>query len=120
MKKGLIFSLCAIIIILGIVFFSQQPNFKEAGKPLISATTDKAQAYLALGSNWVNNSIISKFTGVAQKRGDAIKTQVSQQENIVSPKNISQKVESYFSGIANSIAKPGTPQNCTAVATPSK
>ncbi len=119
MNKSFIFSAAAIVIILVVVFLSQQPYFKATGKTLISAATNQAKSEAAKGSDWVGANIISKIGGEAQNGGDAIKVEANQEKNNVS-QNIGQKISNYFSGVANSIIHPGNPQNCPAPQTTSK
>ena len=111
MQKSFIFSILAIVLILVVVFLSQQVYSRVVGKTLVSAATNQASIYVAKGSNWVDANVISKIGGEAQKRGDIIKNEVTQEKNNVS-QNIGQKISNYFSGVANSIVHPGNPQNC--------
>ncbi|MGD0576609.1 MAG: hypothetical protein ABSA74_00855 [Candidatus Staskawiczbacteria bacterium] len=118
MHKKIIFSIFAIIIILAVVFLSQQAYSRGIGKTIISDATNQAKAYLATGTNWVMSNVYPKISGEVQARGDAIKSDVSQEQQAVS-QNIAQKISNYISGVETSIAHPGTPQNCPAVQAPS-
>lgn len=112
----------AIITILVFVFLSQQIYFKNVGENLVSAATNSAQAQISKGSEWVDANIISKVTGGVENGGETIKNDVEQnlsaQAEKNNPENILEKTKNYFSGIVDSIIKPGTPQNCPAVTTP--
>ena len=113
-KKTFIKYIIIIIFILLIAFLSQQIYFWGTGKTLISEATNYASAYLAKGSNWVASKIypkISEVSEAAQKRGDIIQTEVNQEKQKIS-ENIGEKISNYFSGVANSVLHPGTPQNC--------
>jgi hypothetical protein len=110
-EKGFIKYIVIIIVILAIVFLSQQAISRGFGNNLISDATSQAQAYLAKGANWASSQIFPKISGEVQKRGEIIKNEVNQEKQKVSD-NIGKKIENYFSGVANSIAHPGTPQNC--------
>ena len=109
--KGAIKYTFIIIVILVVVFLSQQAYSKGREKTLVSDATDQAKAYLAEGSNWVISNVYPKISGEVTKRGDIIKNEVTQEKNKVS-ENIGEKIKNYFSGVAESIAHPGTPQNC--------
>jgi hypothetical protein len=100
-----------IIVILVVVFLSQKAYTRGFGKTLISNAINPAGAFLAQGSSWALSKIYPKISGEVQKRGDIIKNEVSQEKNKVS-ENIGQKISNYFSGVANSVLHPGTPQNC--------
>ncbi len=111
MQKKIIFSIVAIIIVLVIVFLSQQAYLRGFGKTLVSDATNQAQSYLAKGSDWAMAKIYPTISGEVQKRGDIIKNEVNQGKQKVS-ENIGQKISNYFSGVADSVLHPGTPQNC--------
>lgn len=115
MNKKIIFSIFAIIVVLGIVFLSQQAYSQGVGKTLISDATNQAKAYLADGSNWAMSNIYPKITGEVQAKGDMIKSAVGSavdqaQQNV--SENVGQKISNYISGITNAVVHPGTPQNC--------
>jgi len=116
MEKKFIFSIIAIVIVLGAVFLSQQAFSGGFGSMLISNATDQAKAYMAKGSDWAKSTIYPKISGEVQKRGEAIKNEVEQEKNKIS-ESIGEKVSNYFSGVADSILHPGTPQNCPATQT---
>jgi len=117
MQKSFLFSIIAIIVILVVVLLSQQVNFKKVDTNIVSSAGNKAQANLSKASNLLNPNIISKITDEVKNRGEVINKEVDQQKNIAtkSSENILEKTKNYFSGIANSIIKPGTPQNCPAI-----
>jgi predicted PurR-regulated permease PerM len=117
MEKKIIISLVGIIIVLGAVFFGRQAYTQGFGKNLVSDATSKAQAYLAKGSDWAMSTIYPKVSGEVAKRGDMIKNEVAQEQQKVS-ENIGTKIKNYFSGIADSVVHPGTPQNCQPAETP--
>lgn len=101
-EQGFIKYIIIIIVILLVVFLSQQAYSREAGKGLISAATNQAQAYLSKGSNWVMSNVYPKIGGEVQKREDQIKTETDQTKKNVS-ENVGKKIKNYFSGVANSI-----------------
>jgi len=114
-QKGFIKYALIIIVILTVVFLSQQAYSRGIVKTLISDATNQAGAYLAKGSGWVMSNIYSKISGEVQKRGDTIVNEVNQEKNKVSEKiseNILKKTEDYFSGVTNSILHPGENNNC--------
>ena len=107
-----------IIIILLVAFLSQKAYFWGNEKTFVSEATNQVSAYLAKGSNWVTSKIYPKVTGEVQNRGAIIKTEINQEKEKVS-ENIGEKISNYFSGVANSVVHPGTPQNCSATPTSS-
>ena len=119
MEKNFILPILAIIFILVFVFLSQQIYFKQVGQNLISAANNQAGAQLSKGSAWVNTNVVSKVAE-GSKSGGAAVIIVNSTDKKNNSENILKKTENYFSGIANSITKPGTPQNCPPVTTPTK
>lgn len=117
MKKKFIFFIIMIIIVLAIVFLSQQAYTRGFGKTIISDAANQTEAYLSKGSNWALSNIYPKISGEVQKRGDIIKSEVNQEKQKIS-ENIGTKIKNYFSGVANSILHPETPQNCQPATTP--
>lgn len=111
MNKKIIFSIIAIIIILAIFYFSQKPWLWGNEKTFIHSAIDQGKAYAQEGSNWVMSKIYPKISEEAQKRGEMIKNEVNQEKQKVS-ENIGEKISDYFSGVADSVLHPGTPQNC--------
>ena len=101
---------------------SQQAYSRAFAKPIISAASNQAEAYLAKGANWAMSAIMPKVTGEVQKRGDtitnAVNDAVNQQKQNISD-GVVKKIGNYFSGVANSITQPGTPQDCQPAATSS-
>ncbi len=123
MEKRTIFYIVAIIIVLIILFLSQQAFSRNAlsgffspqkdiVNGVISQTADRAAAYLSKGSEWVASSVFEKLGGEVAERGEAIKNGIEEQKNNIS-ENILDKTKNYFSGIANSIVNPGASNSCS-------
>ena len=110
MEKKFIFYIALIIIILVLLFLSQQAYSRKTGETLISAATDQVDSYIAKGSEWIKSNIYSKISGEAQSRGEMLKAEISQGKEKIS-ENILSKVGNYFSGISNSIFHPGQNNN---------
>ena len=95
-----------IIIILTVVFLSQQGYFNDIGKNLFSNASAAISGYWAKGSNWVTDKAYPQITDQVQKRGEVIKNEVNLEKENIS-ENVLGKVGDYFSGIKNSIINPG-------------
>ena len=106
--KGIIIYIVIIIVILAVVFLSQQPSLKEFGKNLFSLSQgyNKTGGYLANGSNWVKDNILSKIGGEVQKRGDMAKEGITEQKEKIS-ESVGEKIKNYFSGVVDSVFHPG-------------
>jgi len=106
--KGIIKYIVIIIVILAIVFLSQQPSLKEFGKNLFSLSQgyNKAGEYVAKGSDWVKDNVLSKIGGEVQKRGDMAKEGITEQKEKIS-ESVGEKIKNYFSGVVDSVFHPG-------------
>lgn len=102
-RKKFIFYTILLIIILVLLFLSQQAYSRWIGKNLVSAATSQASEYMAKGSNWITSNIYPKISGAVQKRGEVIQNEINQTKQKVT-EDIPKKIGNYFSGIANSIA----------------
>ncbi|MCX6724016.1 MAG: hypothetical protein NT155_02445 [Candidatus Staskawiczbacteria bacterium] len=103
MQKKFIIYIVAIIILLGVVFLSQQAYSQATGKTIISAAANQVGSYLAKGSNWVMSGIYPKIDEQVKSGGETITNAVNQEKQKVS-EDIGKKIENYFSGIANAVA----------------
>ncbi|MDP3882451.1 MAG: hypothetical protein Q8Q48_00110 [Candidatus Staskawiczbacteria bacterium] len=112
-EKGFIQYFVIIGVILAVAFFSQPAHLKGNQKTFISDASDQAKAYLSQGADWTKANLYPKISGEVQKRGDMVKEGVEKEKEKVS-ETISEKISNYFSGVAESIIHPGTPQNCPA------
>ena len=110
-QQGFIKYFVIIIVILAVVFLSQQALFRGISKTFVSDATDKAGAYLSKASTWASSVIYPKISGEVQKRGDTINNAINQEKQKVS-EDIGKKIENYFSGIADSVLHPGENNNC--------
>ncbi len=104
MNKKVIFSILAIIIILGAVYFSQSKNNGGFMQNLVSGATDQAAAYLSKGAEWATSKIYSKIDSQVQERGESIQTGIDATKEKIS--ETTDGVKNYFSGIAESVVNP--------------
>jgi hypothetical protein len=112
-ERGFTKYIVIIIVILVVVFLSQRAYLFKKGNTFtfVSDAMSQAQAYLAKGSGWVSDNVFPKISGEVQKRGDMIKSEVNKEKEKVS-ENIGEKIQNYFSGIADSVLHPGENNNC--------
>lgn len=116
-EKGFIKYIVIVVVILAIVFLSQQAYLRGIGKNAFLKASGAVGGYAAKGASWVTGNLYPKISGEVQKRGDAIKDEVIQEKQKVS-ENILEKAKNYFSGIAESVLHPGENtgnQNCPPV-----
>ncbi len=122
-ERGIIQSISIIIIILVIVFLSQQPYFRKVGENVYNQTVPQVGSYWSKADNWARaniypkiSDIYSKVSSGAQDRGESIKNDLNQEKQKVS-ENFGEKIKNYFSGIVDSVFHPSSEnsqsQNCT-------
>lgn len=97
-ENGFIKNIVIIIVILVIVFLSQQPNFMEYGKNAFNWVGSQVGFYWSKLSNWAATSIYPKVVGEATKRGEAIKEGINNEKNNLA-QNVWEKIKNYFADI---------------------
>jgi hypothetical protein len=106
-----------IIVILAIVFLSQQSYSKEFGKNWAIKASESVSGYWAKGASWATEHVYSKASEEVQNRGEVIKSEINNEKEKVS-ENISEKIKNYFSGVVDSVIHPtakeenANTQNC--------
>lgn len=98
MKKGFIKNVLAVIVVLVIVFLSQQPNFREYGKDLYDQAVAQGQSWWHGAYSYVEQNVFSKIGGEVEKKKEAIQEELQQEKNKIS-ENIWQKIKNYFADI---------------------
>ncbi len=122
-NSGFIKYLALIIIVLGVVFVSQQPYFKKYGENLVSEGASMGQSYIASGSAWLKDHLLESLSGEVEKRGEAAMDTVEETKENISD-GAATKIKDYFSGIVDAVIHPGKsavteqPANCPPVANP--
>lgn len=111
-EKGFAKYIVIIIVILFVVFLSQEGRFSGEGKTFtfVNGVVDQAQAFVAKGSGWVMDKVFPNIAGEVQKRGEMVKDGVEKEKEKIS-ESATEKVKNYFSGITDSILHPGE-NNC--------
>lgn len=114
-EKGFIQYIAIIIIILIIVFLSQQAYFKEIGKKLYDQSAVQIGGYWQKAGAWVGANIYPKLSSEVTERGETIKKEVGAEKQKIS-ESVGEKIKNYFSGIVDSVFNPGknNSANCPA------
>jgi len=110
-EKGFIKYIVIIGVIVAAVILSQQVYFGKIGKDLYSKASEAVLGYWAKGANWATDAAYTKVGEEVQKRGEIIKNEINSEKQKIS-ESVVQKVGDYFSGIANSIVRPGNNNSC--------
>ncbi len=99
-----------IIVILTIVFISQQSYSKEFGKDWVIKTSESMSGYWAKGASWVSEHVYSRASEEVQNRGEVVKKEIEEKKAEASEK-ISEKIKNYFSRMVDSVIHPGENNN---------
>ena len=86
-KKEIIKNIVIIIVLLTVVFLSQQPYFNEIGKKFYFQAEARVKVY------W--NSIYPKVRGEVEQKSAVIKQEIDQQKNNIM-QNTWEKIKNYF------------------------
>ena len=90
------------MLILLVVFLSQQHYFREYGKNLYSQIKPQIEAYWAKTADWFRNNIYSKVSGEVEQRSAVIQQEITKQKNNIA-QNIWEKIKNYFANIFSKI-----------------
>lgn len=115
MQQGFIKYFVIILVILAIVFLSQQMYFKKYGKQV----SDTIAGYVATGSDWAKSHIYPKISGEVQKRGETITNEVAKEKEKIT-ESIGEKISNYFSGISDAILHPSDSTSTPSDSTPTQ
>lgn len=90
-KRGFTKNILIIVVILAIVFLSQQAYFR----PIIKNLYQQGNKYLIEAQNWFKTNIYSKVSGEVEKRGEEAKKEINKEKNNIL-QNIWGKLKNYF------------------------
>ncbi len=96
--RGIIKYIIFILIILAIIFLSQQPYFQEKGKIMYQ----KVAGWGSVVKNWCQDffqkNIFSRISSEIEKRQEIAKQELENQSKEIG-QNIWQRIENYFLGL---------------------
>lgn len=105
-EKGFITNIIIVIIVLAVVFLSQQPYFREYGKNLYSQIKPQVEAYWTKTTDWFRNNVYPRVSGEVEQKAVVIQEEITKQKNNI-VQNIWEKIKSYFANIFSKVS--GTP-----------
>ena len=105
-ERGFVKNIVIIVIILTVVFLSQQPYFREYGKNLYSQIKPRVEAYWSKTTDWFKNNVYSRVSGEVESKSKIIQQEINKQKNNIA-QNIWDKIKNYFSNIFSKVS--GTP-----------
>ncbi|OGZ70185.1 MAG: hypothetical protein A2904_02405 [Candidatus Staskawiczbacteria bacterium RIFCSPLOWO2_01_FULL_33_9] len=97
-ERGFVKNIVIIIMLLIVVFLSQQPYFNEVGKKLYSQGEVQVKMY------W--EGIYPRVSGEVEQKGAIIQQEINKQKDNIS-QNIWQNIKNYFGNIFSKVS--GTP-----------
>ncbi|TSC94746.1 MAG: hypothetical protein CEN87_280 [Parcubacteria group bacterium Licking1014_1] len=104
-ERGFIKYIIAIVVVLAVVFFSQQPYFREYGKNLYNQVVIQGQFWWQAAYHYAQQNIFPKIGGEVEKRKEIIQGELEQEKNKIS-ENIWKKIKKYFADIIFRILNP--------------
>ncbi len=94
-EKGFILNIVMIVVILTLVFLSQQPYFMNTGKNLYLQGIKQGGIYWSNFDEWFKSNIYPGVSREVTRRGETVKKEIDKQKNNV-VQNIWEKFKSYF------------------------
>lgn len=97
-EKGFIKNIVVIIILLTVVFLSQQPYFREYGKNLYSQIKPQAEAYWLKTAYWLENNIYLRVSGEVESKSTIVQQEINKQKDNIM-QNVWGKIKNYSASI---------------------
>ncbi len=97
-ERGFIKNIVVIVIILTVVFLSQQLYFREYGKTLYSQIKPQTEAYWLKTVDWLENNIYSRVSGEVESKSTIIQQEINKQKNNIM-QNVWGKIKNYSASI---------------------
>lgn len=92
-----------IILILVIVFLSQEPFFQAAGKDIIYGKVgNTVGVYYLKAEDFVKKEVISRIKGEVEKRENIAKEEIGKETEKISG-NVLQRIKDYFLSLFNKV-----------------
>lgn len=105
-EKGFIKNIVIIIVLLAVVFLSQQPYFNEAGKKLYFQTEAQVKDYWEKAGDWFRSNIYPRVSGEVEQKSAIVQEEITKQKNNF-VQNIWENIKNYFANIFSKTT--GTP-----------
>lgn len=105
-QKGFLKNIVIIIILVALVFFSQQPNFRKYGEEIYSKVKPQITAFWTKVTDWFENTIYSRVSGEVEQKSKVVGEEINKQKNNI-VQNIWERTKTYFANIFTKVS--GTP-----------
>ncbi len=105
-EKGFVKNIIIIIVLLTVVFLSQQTYFNKVGKTLYFQAEPQIKVYWVKATDWLKNNIYPKVSGEVELKRAIIQQEINKQKNNI-VQNIWEKIKNYFADIFSKVS--GTP-----------
>ncbi len=99
-ERGFIVNILAIIVVLGIVFFSQQARYSNIGGGLNGQISQLSTNAI----NWFKSNIFPRISGEVTSRGEQVKQEIDKQKDMVA-QSLWNKIKIIFQEKFNEIFK---------------
>ncbi len=102
-QKGFIKNIVIIIILLAVVFLSQQPYFEKYGNDLYLKAKPQIEIYWTKATNWVKNNVYPRVSGEVEQKSAVIQQEINKQKNNIM-QNTWEKIKNYFADIFSKVS----------------
>ena len=97
-EKGFIKNIVVIIILLTVVFLSQQSYFREYGKNLYSQIKPQTEAYWSKTAYWFKTNIYPRVSGEVESKSAIVQQEINKQKDNIM-QNVWGKIKNYSASI---------------------
>jgi len=97
-EKGFAVNIVIIIVLVVIVFLSQQPYFRKYGENFYLQAKTQVMSYWAQATDWFMNNVYSRVSGGVEQKKAEIQEEVAKQKNNI-VQNVWEKIKNYFADI---------------------
>ena len=97
-EKGFVKNIVIIVVLLIVVFLSQQPYFNKIGKDIYSQAEPQIKAYWSKTADWFKNNIYTRVSGEVENKSSVIQQEIEKQKNNI-VQNTWEKIKDYFANI---------------------
>lgn len=102
-QKGFLKNIVIIVILVVLVFVSQQSAFRSYGKDLYGYIGPKIEEYKTKVVDWFKTTIYPRVSGEVEQKGNAIGEEINKQKNNF-VQNIWENAKKYFADIFTKVS----------------
>jgi len=105
-KRTIVTNILILVVLLVIIFLSQQPYFNTIGKQFYSKIQINTKIYWTNIKDWLENNVYPRVSGEVESKSGIIQQEINKQKNNIA-QNIWLNIKNYFADVFTKIS--GTP-----------